>query len=89
VTAIEKHTGKSKQVTIANALQSKSEAEIAAARKRIEELYALREVDTVEVDIDEEALETESEEFLDAEEVDFAAEDDLSGGQEIGTNGDG
>jgi molecular chaperone DnaK len=89
VTAIEKHTGKSKQVTIANALQSKSEAEIAAARKRIEELYAMREVDTREVDMDEEAPETESEEFLDAEEVDFAAEDDLAGEQEIGANGDG
>ena len=42
VTAIEKRTGKSKQVTIANALQAKSEAEIAAARRRLEELYASR-----------------------------------------------
>jgi molecular chaperone DnaK (HSP70) len=42
VTAIEKRTGKSKQVTIANALQAKSEAEIAAARRRLEELYSSR-----------------------------------------------
>ncbi|HEY6351853.1 MAG TPA: Hsp70 family protein [Candidatus Angelobacter sp.] len=43
VAAIEKRTGKSKQVTIADALQAKSEAEIAAARKRIEDLYSRRE----------------------------------------------
>ena len=43
VSAIEKETGKSKQITISNALQAKSDAEIAAARKRIEELYTTRE----------------------------------------------
>ncbi|MBI4876279.1 MAG: Hsp70 family protein [Acidobacteria bacterium] len=43
VTAIEKISGKSKHVTIANALQAKSEAEIAAARKRIQDLFAPRE----------------------------------------------
>ncbi|MBZ5623621.1 MAG: Hsp70 family protein [Acidobacteriia bacterium] len=42
VSAIEKETGKSKQITISNALQAKSDAEIAAARKRIEELYTTR-----------------------------------------------
>ena len=55
-------TGKSKHITIANATQTKSPAEIAAARKRIEELYASRPVDA-----DELPLEAESEEFLDAE----------------------
>jgi molecular chaperone DnaK len=35
VTAIEKETGKSKQITIARALQEKSPAEIAAARERL------------------------------------------------------
>jgi len=39
VTAIEKCTGKSKHVTIARALESKSEAEIAEARTRLETLF--------------------------------------------------
>ena len=43
VSAIEKRTGKSKQITIAGALQAKSEAEIAAARQRVEELFTTRE----------------------------------------------
>ncbi|HEV2960686.1 MAG TPA: Hsp70 family protein [Candidatus Angelobacter sp.] len=60
VTAIEKCTGKSKHITIANATQTKSQAEIAAARKRIEDLYASRSSDI------EDSLEAESEEFLDA-----------------------
>jgi molecular chaperone DnaK (HSP70) len=42
VTAVEKQTGKSKQITIANALQAKSEEEVAAGRKRIQELYESR-----------------------------------------------
>lgn len=48
VTAIEKVTGKSKHVTIANALQTKSPAEIAAARERIRQLYAHRAEDLEE-----------------------------------------
>jgi molecular chaperone DnaK (HSP70) len=40
VTAIEKETGKSKQITIENALQPKSDEEIAEARNRLEALYA-------------------------------------------------
>ena len=39
VAAVEKRTGKSKQITIANALQAKTEEEIAAGRKRIQELF--------------------------------------------------
>lgn len=39
VTAVEKRTGKSKHITIANALHAKSPEEIAAGRKRIQELY--------------------------------------------------
>jgi molecular chaperone DnaK (HSP70) len=42
VTAQEKLTGKSKHVTIANALRVKTPEEIAAARRRIQELYASR-----------------------------------------------
>jgi molecular chaperone DnaK (HSP70) len=57
VTASEKLTGKSKHVTIANALQTKNEGEIAAARKRIEDLYTAREP----FDVDYEAEEPEDE----------------------------
>jgi molecular chaperone DnaK len=39
VTAVEKKTGKSKQVTIANALRARSPEEIAEARRRVKELY--------------------------------------------------
>src|SRR5208283_618068 len=42
VTAVEKRTGKARHVTIANALRAKTEAEIAAGRKRIQELYQSR-----------------------------------------------
>ena len=42
VTAVEKRTGKAGQITIANALQAKSAEEIAAGRKRIQELYESR-----------------------------------------------
>jgi len=42
VTALEKRTGKSKQITIANALQAKTPEEIAAGRKRIQELFESR-----------------------------------------------
>ncbi len=40
VTAIEKSTGKSKHVTIDRAFETKSEAEIAAARERLASLYS-------------------------------------------------
>jgi len=43
VTARERRSGKSKHVTIANALQARTEGEIAAARKRIEDLYTAHE----------------------------------------------
>ena len=42
VAAIEKATGKSKQITIDNALRPLSEGEIATARKRLEEMYETR-----------------------------------------------
>jgi molecular chaperone DnaK (HSP70) len=45
VTAIEKRSGVSKRITIARALEAKSEAEVAAARKRLEALYATRQDD--------------------------------------------
>jgi len=40
VTTIEKRTGKSKELTIQEALREKSQAEVAAARKRLEELFS-------------------------------------------------
>jgi molecular chaperone DnaK (HSP70) len=42
VAAVEKRTGKSKHIRIANALRAKSAEEIAAGRKRIQELYETR-----------------------------------------------
>jgi hypothetical protein len=42
VTAVEKQTGKSKQITIANALRARSAGEIAAGQQRIRELYESR-----------------------------------------------
>jgi molecular chaperone DnaK len=42
VAAVEKRSGKSKQITIANALQAKTAEEIAAGRKRIQELFESR-----------------------------------------------
>src|SRR6267143_2086681 len=48
VTAIEKCTGRSKHITIAQALEAKSEADIAEARRRLEALYATRSSDGVE-----------------------------------------
>jgi molecular chaperone DnaK (HSP70) len=53
VTSIEKKSGLTKHITIARALDAKSEAEIAAARKRLEELFASR---TEEDDRDEEDI---------------------------------
>jgi molecular chaperone DnaK (HSP70) len=42
VAAVEKRTGKSKHIRIANALRAKSAEEMAAGRKRIQELYETR-----------------------------------------------
>ena len=69
VAAIEKRTGKSKHITIADALQAKSDEEIAAARKRIADLYAMREPA-----FEEDAVEDE------AEEVDRVAVEPAWGG---------
>jgi molecular chaperone DnaK (HSP70) len=64
VAAIEKRTGKSKHITIANAMQAKNDAEIAAARKRIADLYSSREAfledeDVEEVEADDEEADVE------------------------------
>jgi molecular chaperone DnaK (HSP70) len=69
VTAIEKKSGLSKHLTIARALETKSEAEIAAARNRLEALFATRQEEE-DFDADEDLLDQEvadeDEESLDA-----------------------
>jgi molecular chaperone DnaK (HSP70) len=69
VTSIEKKSGLSKHITIARALEAKSEAEIAAARKRLEVLFATRqdEDELDEQDSDEEWLDGGDAEEGDAE----------------------
>ena len=72
VTAIEKCTGKAKHVTIARALETKSEAEIAEARKRLEVLYATRsgeDTENEEISWLDAAIEKPSEE-LEPQEID-------------------
>lgn len=66
VAAIEKRTGKAKHITIANALQAKSDAEIAAARQRITDLYSSREA-ALEVEEGEEEYGGEGEEEAESE----------------------
>jgi molecular chaperone DnaK len=75
VTAIEKSTGKSKHVTIARALASKSEAEIAEARKRLEALYTNHR--------------GEAEDEFDLEFADFAGAEIEDEGSRVSAQGDG
>jgi molecular chaperone DnaK len=70
VAAIEKRTGKSKHITIANAMQAKSDEEMAAARQRITELYESRE----------QALEEEEDVDEGEEAIAVGAESDLERG---------
>jgi molecular chaperone DnaK len=53
VTSIEKKSGLSKKITIARALEERSEAEIAASRKRLEALYATRQDDDLDKESDD------------------------------------
>jgi molecular chaperone DnaK len=55
VTAVEKCTGKSKHITISGTLPARTAEEIAAGRKRIQELYGSR---SEAVDLPEENVET-------------------------------
>jgi molecular chaperone DnaK len=50
VTAIEKCTGKSKHITVDRALEKKSAAEIAEARKRLRDLYSRRGLEDLETE---------------------------------------
>jgi molecular chaperone DnaK len=68
VAAVEKRTGASKHITIANALRAKSAEEIAAGQRRIRELYESRG-ETLEqswatpVDVDEAVLDADPSEI--------------------------
>ena len=64
VTAIEKDTGKTKQITIENALQPKSDEEIAETRKRLEALYGTRTSGLEDLLDDLEAAERATEEDM-------------------------
>jgi molecular chaperone DnaK len=61
VAAIEKSTGKTKQITIDNALKPMSDGEVATARKRLEEMYETRD-DDFETLLDEIESETVADE---------------------------
>jgi molecular chaperone DnaK (HSP70) len=78
VTAIEKCTGKSKHITIARALETKSEADIAEARKRLKALYATHSGDEVEQG---EWLEAEMDEEVESE----AIEEEIDGEDQADT----
>ncbi len=67
VTSIEKLTGKSKQITIANAMQAKTPDEIAAGRKRIQDLFESRSADYAEALEDAPGGHGESERIIEAE----------------------
>jgi molecular chaperone DnaK len=69
VTAIEKKSGLSRHITVARALEARSEAEIAAARKRLEALYATRQDDDFN---DSDELDDEHGQEIEGE-VDFIA----------------
>jgi molecular chaperone DnaK len=78
VAAVEKRTGKSKHIRIENALRAKSAEEIAAGRKRIQELYETRgemagdEWDTTD-DVEEEGLDEDEAPEVDAEVIETPA----------------
>jgi molecular chaperone DnaK (HSP70) len=60
VTAIEKETGKTKQITIDNALKPKSDVEIAAAREHLDTLFDGRAADFEDLLNDHEDLQQEN-----------------------------
>jgi len=80
VTAIEKRTGKSKQIVITEALRSKSDKEIAEARRRLEALYSARSFDQEDLFVDDEGTWEEAEDDDEAaeivEETGIAADDE-------------
>ena len=80
VTSIEKRSGLSKHITIARALEAKSEAEIADARKRLETLFATRRDEGLLDGYDEPLDDDEDEDDDDDDGIDaeFEAESDAA-----------
>jgi molecular chaperone DnaK (HSP70) len=78
VAAVEKRTGKSKQITIANALQAKTEEEIAAGRKRIQELFASRAEPVYDQSDDLDEAEASPGELIPGEPIDEALEAEMA-----------
>jgi molecular chaperone DnaK len=85
VTAIEKKSGLSKHITIARALEGKSEAEIAVARKRLESLFATRQDEN---DFDDFDAEDDLLDAGDAEEIQASLEVLPSSADGSAVNGD-
>ena len=92
VTAIEKRTGKSAHILITQALQPKSEEELAEARRRLEALYEERaaELRQAFAELDEDALkEAEAGEWEESEaepvEAEAEEEEEVEEGAEAGT----
>ena len=73
VTAIEKRTGNSAHITITQALQPKSEEEIAEARRRLEALYKEREANLAQA-LDEEELDEDDLEEAEPAEGEYEVE---------------
>jgi molecular chaperone DnaK len=84
VAAVEKRTGKSKQITIANAMQAKTPEEIAAGRKRIQELFQSRPERPSEMFDYEGGIEDIEDEASEAEAVEVEARASLPGEPEAG-----
>ena len=85
VTAIEKATDLSKQVSIADALSSKSPAELEAARNRLAHLFETRDEDDlldVEADFEPEAVSVEPFEPVTAPHLALVGSDDSAEGEE-------
>jgi molecular chaperone DnaK (HSP70) len=71
VTSLEKATGKSKQISVANAMQAKTPEEIAAGRKRIQELFETRSAEYAE-------SADEFSEFADDDDMDSESDEELT-----------
>ncbi|MGH9390226.1 MAG: Hsp70 family protein, partial [Vicinamibacteria bacterium] len=80
VTAIEKRTGKSRQITIQNAMRPKSEEELALSRKRLEELFSAAKAGMELFDESETSWEGTEEEFESFDRADEAAPEVLDSG---------
>lgn len=84
VTAIEKDTGKSKQITIDGALKKKSEQEIERARKRMQELFDSRSPHLEDEEGDEGNLDQEEEWEEDAAPDDLGSSDQGTAHEGVG-----